>query len=133
MISKALNLSDRLSSCSKMARRLFAHNPSPFNVFLVQTLMEDAVEDEGEELLVRYNLNGIELNDEGFHKLSRELSLAPMAGTFTLPWGKERVQLFFVELPIANAPPKARQGVERACHRSDHTGRLPFTLDSNGF
>ncbi|MGC1685570.1 MAG: hypothetical protein WA734_08130 [Candidatus Acidiferrales bacterium] len=115
MISKALNLSDRLSSCSKMARRLFAHNPSPFNVFLVQTLMEDAVEDEGEELFVRYNLNGIELNDEGFQKLSRELSLAPMAGTFTLPWGKERVQLFFGELPIANAlePIVVRKGFVR--------------------
>jgi len=115
MISKALNLSDRLSSCSKMARRLFAHNPSPFNVFLVQTLMEDAVEDEGEELLVRYNLNGIELNDEGFQKLSREISLAPMAGTFTLPWGKERVQLFFGELPISSAlePIVVRKGYVR--------------------
>jgi len=115
MISKALNLSDRLSSCSKMARRLFAHNPSPFNVFLVQTLMEEAVEDEGEELLVRYNLNGIELNDEGFQKLSREISLAPMAGTFTLPWGKERVQLFFGELPISSAlePIVVRKGYVR--------------------
>ena len=101
MISKALNLSDRLSSCAKMARRLFAQNPSPFNVFLAQTLMEDAAEDEGEELLVRYNLNGVELNEDGFQKLSREISLAPMAGSFTLPWGKERVQLYFGELPIA--------------------------------
>jgi hypothetical protein len=115
MISKALNLSDRLSSCSKMARRLFAQNPSPFNVFLAQTLMEDAAEDEGEELLIRYNLNGIELNEEGFQKLSREISLAPMAGTFTLPWGKERVQLYFGELPIAGAlePIVVRKGYVR--------------------
>src|SRR5277367_5509633 len=42
MISRALNLSDRLSSCAKMAKRLFQTNASPFNVFLLQTLMEDA-------------------------------------------------------------------------------------------
>ena len=103
MISRALNLSDRLSSCSKMAKRLFKENPAPFNVYMLQTLMEDAVEDEGEELLVRYNLNGIELNDEGFQKLSAEISLSPMAGSFPLPWGKERVQLFFGEVPIGES------------------------------
>ncbi|MGH9748246.1 MAG: hypothetical protein ACRD59_19290 [Candidatus Acidiferrales bacterium] len=102
MISRALNLSDRLSSCSKMAKRLFKENPSPFNVFLLQTLMEDAVEDEGEELVVRYNLNGIELNEEGFQKISAEISLAPMGGNFPMPWGKERVQLYFGEVPIGD-------------------------------
>jgi len=103
MISKALNLSDRLSSCSKVARRLFAQNPSPFNVFLLQTLMEDVGDDEGEELLVRYNLNGIEMNEEGFEKLSGEISLTPLAGTFSMPWGKERVQLYIGELPLGNS------------------------------
>lgn len=103
MISKALNLSDRLSSCSKVARRLFAQNPSPFNVFLLQTLMEDAGDEDADELLVRYNLNGIELNEEGFEKLSGELSLTPLAGTFSMPWGKERVQLYFGELPLGNS------------------------------
>ena len=103
MISRALNLSDRLSSCSKMAKRLFQANPSPFNVFLLQTLMEDAVEEEGEELLIRYNLNGVELNEDGFQKLSREISLAPMSGNFPLPWGKERVQLYFGEVPLGDS------------------------------
>lgn len=103
MISKALNLSDRLSSCSKVARRLFAQNPSPFNVFLVQTLMEDTGDDDSEELLVRFNLNGIELNEEGFEKLSGELSLTPLAGTFSMPWGKDRVQLYLGELPLGNS------------------------------
>jgi len=115
MISRALNLSDRLSSCSKMAKRLFAKNPSPFNVFLLQTLMEDAVEDEGEELLIRYNLNGIELNEEGFLKLNNEISLAPMGGNFPLPWGKERVQLYFGEVPLGDAlePIIVRKGFVR--------------------
>jgi hypothetical protein len=103
MISRALNLSDRLSSCSKIAKRLFQANPAPFNVYVLQTLMEDAVADEGEELLVRYNLNGIELNEEGFNKLSAEISLAPMGGNFPLPWGKERVQLYFGEVPLGDS------------------------------
>ena len=103
MISRALNLSDRLSSCSKMAKRLFQTNPAPFNVYLLQTLMDDATGDEGEELLVRYNLNGIELNEEGFHKLQSEISLTPVGGNFPLPWGKERVQLFFGEVPLGES------------------------------
>jgi hypothetical protein len=115
MISRALNLSDRLSSCSKMAKRLFRENPSPFNVFLLQSLMEDAVEDEGEELLVRFNLDGIELNEEGFQKLSKEISLAPMAGNFTLPWGKDRAQLSFGQVPIGDSvePIVVRKGLVR--------------------
>src|ERR1700732_2855942 len=115
MISRALNLSDRLSSCSKMAKRLFRTNPSPFNVYLLQTLMEDAVEHEGEEVVVRYNLNGVELNEEGFQKLSREISLAPMGGNFPMPWGKERVQLYFGEVPLGDSlePIVIRKGFVR--------------------
>lgn len=115
MISRALNLSDRLSSCSKMAKRLFRENASPFNVYVLQTLMEEAAADEGEELLVRYNLNGIELNEEGFQKLSAEISLAPMAGNFPLPWGKDRVQLFFGEVPLGESiePIVVRKGFVR--------------------
>ncbi|HUC42170.1 MAG TPA: hypothetical protein VL913_00355 [Candidatus Micrarchaeaceae archaeon] len=115
MISRALNLSDRLSSCSKMAKRLFSLNPSPFNVFLLQTLMEDAVEDEGEELLVRFNLNGIELNEEGFQKLSKEISLSPMAGNFSFPWGKDRAQLSFGQVPLGDSvePIVIRKGFVR--------------------
>jgi hypothetical protein len=112
MISRALNLSDRLSSCTKIAKRLFASNPSPFNVFLLQPLMEDAAEDEGEELLVRYNLNGIELNEEGFQKLSAEIAMSPMGGNFPMPWGKERVQLYFGEVPLGDTlePVVVRKG-----------------------
>ncbi|MGC1658546.1 MAG: hypothetical protein WA737_00890 [Candidatus Acidiferrales bacterium] len=115
MISRALNLSDRLSSCSKMAKRLFHENPSPFNVFLLQTLMEDAAADEGEELMIRYNLNGIEINEEGFQKLSSEISLAPMAGNFPMPWGKERVPLYFGQVPLGESlePIVIRKGLVR--------------------
>lgn len=115
MISKALNLSDRLSSCTKITKRLFRDNQSPFKVFVLQPLMEDAAADEGEELLVRYNLNGIELNEEGFQKLSAEISLRPMTGNFSLPWGKEKVQLFFGEVPLGESlePVVIRKGFVR--------------------
>jgi class 3 adenylate cyclase len=103
MISKALNLSDRLSSCSKMAKRLFGENQSPFNVFQAQALMDEAAGDEAEIPLVRYNLNGIELNDEGFQKLSTEIALSSMAGIFPMPWGKDRVQLYFGELSVGGS------------------------------
>jgi hypothetical protein len=115
MISRALNLSDRLSGCAKMAKRLFKENAAPFNVYLLQSLMEDAEADEGEELLVRYNMNGIELNEEGFQKLSSEISLAAMGGNFPMPWGKERVQLYFGEVPLGESlePIVVRKGLVR--------------------
>jgi hypothetical protein len=115
MISRALNLSDRLSGCAKIAKRLFRENTAPFNVYLLQSLMEDAEVDEGEELLVRYNMNGIELNEEGFQKLSSEISLASMGGNFPMPWGKERVQLYFGEVPLGESlePIVIRKGFVR--------------------
>ncbi|HEV2341020.1 MAG TPA: hypothetical protein VGS15_04385 [Candidatus Acidoferrales bacterium] len=116
MISKALNLSDRLSSCSKMARRLIGKNPSPFNVFLLQTMVvEGAGQEEGDELLMRYNMNGIELNEEGFAKLTSEISLFPLEGQFPMPWGKDRAQLFYGELPIGDSlePIVIRRGMVR--------------------
>jgi len=115
MISKALNLSDRLSSCTKLAKRIFKDNPSPFNVFLLQPLMGDAEAEEGEELLVRYNLNGIELNEEGFQKLSSEISLAPFAGNFPMPWGKERAEVFVGQVPLGESlePIVIRKGYVR--------------------
>jgi hypothetical protein len=76
--------------------------------------MEDAG-DDGEELMVRYNLNGIELNEEGFQKLTKEISLAPMSGNFPMPWGKERVELFFGEVPLGGSfePLIIRKGIVR--------------------
>jgi hypothetical protein len=115
LISRAINNSDRLSSCSKVARRLLGNNPSPFNVFLLETVVEGTPEEEGDELLLRYNLNGIALNEEGFAKLTAEISLAPLEGTFPFPWGKERAQLFFGEVPIGETlePLVLRRGIVR--------------------
>jgi hypothetical protein len=115
MISRALNLSDRLSSCSKAARRILQVNSSPFRIFLCQTVMDGASEEEEEEFLIRYNLNGIEVNDEGFAKLAEEISLAPVEMDFPMPWGTERATLYRGEVPMGESlePIVIRKGVVR--------------------
>jgi hypothetical protein len=100
MISRALNLSDRLSSCSKAARRLLGIHGSPFCVFVFQTTMEGATEEELDEFLLRYNMNGVELNEEGFQKLSEEISLSPLEADFVMPWGRDRVTLYSGLVPV---------------------------------
>ena len=75
MISPAINRADRLSSCSSMIKR------SPFaekrgrgvEVFLI-----DSDKLHGKEMgdhLVRYNVNGIELDISAFYKLKSEVNL----------------------------------------------------------
>jgi hypothetical protein len=100
MISKALNLSDRLSGCTKLARRMLADQKSNFSVFHFLQAMKGASAEELDEFLVRYNRNGIELNQEGFQKLSEEISLDSIETKLDLPWGKETVTLFYGEVPM---------------------------------
>jgi len=115
MISRALNLSDRLSSCSKAAKRMLSQNSSPFRLFLFQTMTEGVAEDEADEFLIRYNLNGVELNDEGFQKLQEEIALTPLEADCVMPWGKERVAFFYGETPVGEKlePVLIRRGFVR--------------------
>jgi hypothetical protein len=103
MISKALNLSDRLSGCAKLAKRMLAGHKSHFSLFHFLTAMEGASAEELDEFLVRFNLNGIELNDEGFEKLKEEISLESAMPTLEMPWGKEQVTLHFGEVPMGES------------------------------
>src|SRR5256714_9180450 len=100
MISKALNLSDRLSGCAKLAKRLLTGQKTLFSVFQFINAMEGASAEELDEFLVRYNRNGIELNEEGFQKLSEEISLESIETKLDLPWAKETVTLFYGEVPM---------------------------------
>ena len=115
MISRALNLSDRLSSCSKAARRMLSQNPSLFRLFLFQTMTEGVAEDEADEFLIRFNLNGVELNEEGFQKLQEEIALTSFEADCVMPWGKERVTFFFGETPVGEGlePVLIRRGFVR--------------------
>src|SRR5712671_3409172 len=115
MISRALNLSDRLSSCSKAAKRLLLQNPSLFRLFLFQTMMEGVAEDEADEFLIRFNLNGVELNEDGFLKLEEEIALTTVEADCVMPWGKERVTFYAGETPVGDGlePILIRRGYVR--------------------
>jgi hypothetical protein len=103
MISKALNLSDRLSGCAKLAKRLLTGQKSHFSVFQFLTAMKGASAEELDEFLVRFNMNGIELNEEGFQKLSEEISLDSVETKLEMPWGRENVTLFYGEVPLGES------------------------------
>ncbi len=115
MISRAINLSDRLSSCSKVARRLLAQASSMFRVFLFQPVMGAVEDEEAEEFLIRYNLDGIELNEEGFQKLSEEISMTSFEMQCPMPWGREPVTLYYGEVPLGETlePIVLRKGYVR--------------------
>jgi hypothetical protein len=103
MISKALNLSDRLSGCAKLAKRMLSRQKSHFSIFQFLNTMEGASAEELDEFLVRYNHNGIELNEEGFQKLSEEISLESIETKLEMPWGKENVTLYYGEVPLGES------------------------------
>jgi class 3 adenylate cyclase len=103
MISKALNVSDRLSGCTKIAKRLLTGQKTHFSLFQFLTAMEGASAEELDEFLVRFNRNGIELNEEGFQKLSEEISLDSVETKLEMPWGKENVTLYYGEVPMGES------------------------------
>lgn len=100
MISQAINNSDRLSSCSRLARRLLPNNNSLFNVFLFQGYPALGGAEEEEEFLVRYNVNGVELNEEGFEKLRQEISLTAQETTVDVLGQPSPVRLHYGVLPL---------------------------------
>src|SRR5205085_6509958 len=102
MIARALNLSDRLSSCSRVARRLLADKLSMFHLFVFQPGVTGPEEEEADEFLIRFNLNGVELNEEGFAKLHEEISLHSVDAECEMPWGREVATFFLGEAPIGD-------------------------------
>ena len=100
MISPALNESDRLSSCNRVARRCLARNPTQFNVFAFQNAEGAANGDDPDEFLVRYNIGGVHLDQAAFEKLCQEISLR--TGNLQLPmiWGREPVRLYSGVVPL---------------------------------
>jgi hypothetical protein len=65
--------------------------------------------------LIRFNLNGIELNDEGFTKLSEEIALQAVEAECEVPWGRERTTFFFGNAPLGEGfePILLRRGFVR--------------------
>jgi hypothetical protein len=99
MISKALNESDRLSGCSKGARR-FITRETPFNVFSFQTVDDSDTGGMPDEFLVRYNIGGIHINSVAFEKLRKEISLREHVIEVPMIWGPEKVKLYSGVVPV---------------------------------
>lgn len=98
MISPAINRADRLSSCNKKLRRHYRSNASLFNLYVFKNAREDN-DDSPDDLSLRYNVNGIELSEEGFAKLSREIHLKKVL----VKTGPDRnVQIYLGKVPVLN-------------------------------
>ncbi len=97
MISPAINMADRLSSCSRNLRsRLTDRNPL-YNLYVFKDSRED--DDETDDHALRYNVNGIELSEEAFSKLSGEINLT--RATFKTQYGED-IQLHTGKVPTIN-------------------------------
>jgi hypothetical protein len=100
MISKALNESDRLSSCSRSARKMLAGVESLFNVYSFQTVPDEDAGGMPEEFLVRYNVGGINMNEQAFQKLRQEIKLERHVLSLPTIWKNEPVCLYSGLVPI---------------------------------
>jgi hypothetical protein len=99
MISQAINQADRLSSCDKLLRKIFKSQNDVFNLFVFENESEEITETATDDFTYRYNVNGIELNEDGFNKLTKEIKLQ----TFIFPSeNDESGKLYTGKVPLAN-------------------------------
>ena len=103
MISKALNESDRLSSCNRITRKRCENGQTPFSVYAFQTIEDSEPGNSGEELLLRFNIGGININEAAFQKLKQEIALQATTREMRTLWQKESVRLYTGLVPIAGA------------------------------
>lgn len=78
MISSAINIADRQSSCSKPLHKIISKMKPAFNLYVYQTASEEDMLKTSDDIFLRYNVNGIDLNPAGFKKLSKEINLTTL-------------------------------------------------------
>lgn len=100
MISRALNESDRLSSCSKGMRRLLEKLDLLFNVFTFKTVEDQDTGGNPDEFLLRYNIGGIHISEEAFQKLRAEISLQGFDMQVPMIWHESKVRVYSGVVPI---------------------------------
>jgi hypothetical protein len=100
MISRALNESDRLSSCNKGMRRLLENLDLLFNVFTFKTIEDEDTGGNPDEFLLRYNIGGIHINEAAFEKLRTEISLQAYDMQVPMIWDQRTVRLYGGVVPI---------------------------------
>jgi hypothetical protein len=99
MISRALNESDRLSSCNKGARKFFTAGGG-FNVYSFKTVEDEDTGGNPDEFLMRYNVGGINMNEAAFRQLQQEISLQPLTARIKTLWDVENVRLYTGLVPL---------------------------------
>ena len=99
MISQAINQADRLSSCDKLLRKIFKSQNDVFNLFVFENESEEITETAADDSTYRYNVNGIELNEDGFNKLTNEINLQIFIYP---PENDESVKFYAGKVPLAN-------------------------------
>ncbi len=80
MISSAIGLADRLSSCSWKSREKI--NSTIFNVDVLSYAESERDKGEKGQELIRYNVNGILLENAAFAKLQNEVKLRKITASF---------------------------------------------------
>jgi hypothetical protein len=101
MISRALNESDRLSSCSKGVRRLLEDRELLFNVFSFKSVEDENTGGNPDEFLLRYNIGGIHINEAAFQKLRGEISLQAFDLQVPMIWKKTTVRVYAGVVPLS--------------------------------
>jgi hypothetical protein len=99
MISQAINQADRLSSCDKLLRKIFKSQNDLFNLFVFENESEEITETAIDDFTYRYNVNGIELNEDGFNKLTKEINLQIFIYP---PENDESIKFYTGKVPLAN-------------------------------
>jgi hypothetical protein len=79
-------------------RRIIQKNRSPFNLLVFQGMPDAEMSKTTDDLLIRYNVNGIELNEAGFRKLAQEIDLKQFYGDIP-DLQLEKVRLYTGKFP----------------------------------
>ena len=124
MISQAINYADRLSSCDKLLHKIFKSQNDVFNLFVFENESEEIIETTLDDSTYRYNVNGIELNEEGFNKLTKEINLQIF--TFSSD-NDDKVKLYTGKVPLLNGNYQRIVIREAIIHKLQ-----PDTLDVTG-
>lgn len=82
MISAAINRADRLSSCAASLRQTRIGARLPRGVEVAEPVNQGIMQKDSGDSLLRYNVNGIELDAAAFPKLCKELALQRIEARF---------------------------------------------------
>jgi len=100
MISRAINESDRLSSCSKGMRQILEDRDLLFSVFSFKTVEDSETAGEPDEFLLRYNVGGIHINEAAFEKLQAEISLQAYDLEVPMIWNTSTARVYCGSVPL---------------------------------